>query len=238
MTFGFIQHCTTVLPLSEVFMKTIALPVFFLFAIVLCSPRLDAQGVTFISNLELDQLGSAAVANDAWVAQSFTTGTNAVGYVLNTVQIAMSPASGSPNRLSVLLYSANGAYPGDVLMSLSGPNNPSAGGVISFTASDFALLPANTYWIVLTAESPLSAGAYTANIASFFGYAASDGWWTDRYYAESVNGSRWSVSPVGVDLQFAVGATAVPEPTSLALLSLAGLCHVARSLKRRLARGG
>jgi hypothetical protein len=203
-------------------------------ALALCTlAKLGAQGTTYISNLSLDPVGNGTVADDAWLAQSFTTGNNPQGYTLNTVQAALSPASGSPIGFSVSLYSGKGAYPGSSLGVLNGPDDPLEGGVVDYSGSGLELLPATTYWIVLTADSPSAVGSYASRITSFFGHSATDGWWIHRYYAESYDGLGWSDSEVGLNLQFAVNATSVPEPSAFALVGLAGILFAGRVVRRR-----
>jgi hypothetical protein len=41
--------------------------------------------------------GSPSVASDSWLAAEFGTGTDASGYVLNSVQLGMTDASGNPS---------------------------------------------------------------------------------------------------------------------------------------------
>ena len=214
-------------------MKTNFVPLCLL-AVELFAPMvgLKAQGTIYISNLGANSLGTVAIANNAWLAQSFGTGPNSQGYSLNNIQLSLTPASGTPSGFSVFLYGGNGAYPSNSLASLTGPSNPSQGGIVTFSDSSLALLPSTRYWIVLTAQSTLSSGAYSSSIASFFTYTASDNWWMDRYYAKSLDGLNWVDNNVGFNLQFAVNATAIPEPSSLALY-LCGSLLIAGKLWRR-----
>ena len=61
----------------------------------------DAQGTTYLSNLGQVSSGSLVLGSDAWIAQSFYTGTSPDGYYLNSVQLLTVPAVGSPSGFAV-----------------------------------------------------------------------------------------------------------------------------------------
>jgi len=76
------------------------------------------------------------VRSNSWLATDFRTGTNVGGYLLNSVQLAMTDSSGSPSGFTVLLYTdigVIGALPGSSLGSLAGSLNPMAGGISTFS---------------------------------------------------------------------------------------------------------
>jgi hypothetical protein len=193
----------------------------------LSAPQLaPAQGTLYLSNLGQPSTGSAAVGSDSWFAAPFRTGTNSGGYSLNSIQLLMNGASGSPNGFSAFLYTGG---PGISLGSLSGLD-PSAGGIFTYTASDIILSPSSTYFIVVTAATPVAQGSYHWSLTSGSGYSSSDAWRLYSFYSESTDGSSWVIHRL-IALQFAVYATAVPEPTTVVL---AGLALVGLSRWRRL----
>ena len=107
-----------------------------------------AQGsITYLSNLAQPSAGSFAVGSDSWQATIFHTGYNIGGYVLDSIQLALTPAAGDPNSFAVLLYSSipgSGRVnsPGSELGSLDGPLNPVPGGVFTYTpASNLIFSP-------------------------------------------------------------------------------------------------
>jgi hypothetical protein len=134
-------------------------------AVGLLAPQIvQAQGTTYLSNLGQPSSGSFPVASDKWIAQSFGTGTNSGGYMLNSVQLLMVAASGSPSSFDVSIYhvmadSGVGIIPVNSLGSLNGAD-PGAGGIFTYTASDIALLPETFYFIVVTSATPSAQGAY------------------------------------------------------------------------------
>ena len=193
-------------------------------AIALLLPQIaPAQGTLYLSNLGQTPTGDMAVGSDAWIASTFTTGTNSGGYVLNSIQLLLDSASGSPSGLTVSIYNFNNGQSGSSLDALSG-SDPAAGGIFTYTATNLTLLPSAGYLIMLTSATPVTVGAYDWSLANNPAYNSSDRWNLLNAYYHSTDGSNWAVQR-GNTPQFAVNATAVPEPATYALagLSLAWL---------------
>ena len=207
-------------------MKRLTFVAVVLGAELLLAPAAPAQGSIYISNLGQTPVGTGAVGNDSWIAQPFFTGTNSAGYALNSVQLLMDAALGSPNGFTASIYSSpgNGA-PGVELGSLSG-SDPAAGGVFSYAASGLMLSPSTSYAIVLTATTPIAQGVYQWSAADSFGsgiIAPGDPWIIPDVYYSSADGSTWAFNPRGNIFQFAIDGTAVPEPGFSSLLALGSL---------------
>src|SRR5438046_149607 len=98
--------------------------------LLLKSPA-TAQGTIFLSNLGQAPVGNGAVGIDSWLAQPFGTGTNATGYVLNSVQLLMNPGVGSPSGFTAAIYSSPGNDPPVTLLGSLAGSDPAAGGVFS-----------------------------------------------------------------------------------------------------------
>ncbi len=190
----------------------------------------QAQGtMTYISNLGQPSAGGNSVGSDSWYAVEFRTGPNVGGYVLNTVQLTMTDASGSPSGFTVMLYSAfvgAGTSPGSSLGTLSGSLNPVTSGIYTYTpTSSLTLLPGTFYFIVLTAGTAVANGAYGWSYVGTYSYSQSGGWGTDASVLHCSDGSSWS--PIlSVDAQYAITATPVPEPGVFGLFVLGGLCFL------------
>jgi hypothetical protein len=60
----------------------------------------------FSTLLSQTPTGSVSVGSDSWLAADFITGTSANGYSLDSIQLGMANASGSPTNFTVMLYSA------------------------------------------------------------------------------------------------------------------------------------
>lgn len=117
----------------------------------------------FVSSLGQPSTGSASVGSDSLLAAPFGTGNNPGGYELDSVQLAMTPASGSPNGFTVMVYSASvfaSVLPESSLGTLTGSSDPVTGGFFTYTASSFMLAPNTPYFIVLNAATSVANGAY------------------------------------------------------------------------------
>ncbi len=176
---------------------------------------LSAQGTLYLSSLGSASTTNTIVANDSWRAADFRTGTNSLGYTLNSIQLLMAPASGNPSGFSVMLY-GSGSVPGSYLATLNGPD-PSAGGVFTYAASSLTLAPATYYYVVVTSGTSVSTGAYKWNITNV-GPTVSDGWRPGGFFGSS-DGTSWIPSRPN-PFQFAVEATAIPEPSISAMIAL------------------
>jgi hypothetical protein len=191
-----------------------------LLALGLSAPQItEAQGTTYLSNLGGTSSGSIAVGSDSWLAASFHTGNKPGGYFLDSFQLGMNDATGTPSGFTVMLYTS-GLFPVSSLGSLSGSSNPSTAGIYTYTAAPNQTLSAQTYYsIVVTAATPAASGAYECS-SPVNPFNASDGWglvsgaWI---FSHSSDGLSWS--PNG-GFQFAVNATPVPEPGVSYMLAL------------------
>jgi hypothetical protein len=213
--------------------KQIAIRIIILTGALLFPLITQAQGMTYISNLGQSSAANAAIGSDSWLALSFSTGTNSSGYQLNSIRLGMANAMGNPNGFTVMLYSAiesGNASVGNSLGALNGSLNPVAGGTFTYIPTSNLMLAPNTpYFIVLTAGTIIASGAYELADSSVgpVNYNPIGGWQApvsvaaeDNY--QSSNGSNWGLffaSP-----EYAINATAVPEPDMYALLCIAGLC--------------
>jgi hypothetical protein len=160
-----------------------------LLAVAISAPQMArSQGtITYVSSLGSPSVGSAAVGSDSWEAVEFFTGNNPGGYVFESVELAMAPASGSPAGFEVMLYSAGGinaALPENSLATLSGSSDPATGRVYSYTSSDLTLSPSTTYYIVLTADTAVASGPYAWSIGNSLA-STTGGWggwhWSCRF---------------------------------------------------------
>jgi hypothetical protein len=194
-----------------------------------------AQGTVYVSSLGLPSTGSASVGSDSWLAADFGTGTNAGGYLLNSVQLALTNASGNPSGFTAMIYNVNpkstaGAEPGSSLGTLNGSLEPVAGGIYTYSpASGLTLSPTTEYFIVLTAGTAVANGAYEWSYTSTRAPTLSGGWNGDHILLSSSDGLRWGPGPGNG--QFAISATDVPEPSTLGLLAMAGFFLVRQRRK-------
>jgi hypothetical protein len=186
----------------------------------------------------LDQAsaGSLAVGSDSWLALGFTTGFNASGYTLDSIQLAMTDASGTPSGFTAYLYSADigtGVFwiPGSSLGTFSGSLSPVRGGIFTYTPTSTMTLSVNTtYFVVLNAGTAVANGAYGLSYTDSSSYNSSEGW-AGPFEQGGISTSTsevqghpiWGITS-GEYGQMAINATDVPEPGVLGLFGFGGLC--------------
>jgi PEP-CTERM motif len=211
-------------------------PALLALVLALSSPPIaQAQGTTYVSTLGLPPTGSSSVGSDSWLAEYFRTGTNGAGYLLDSVQLALTNASGSPSGFTVMI-SNNGTYPsgaspGTNLCTLNGSLNPIAGGIYTYSpASTLTLSPRTDYFIVLTAGTTVAGGAYQWSVSSTDAPTLTGGWAGGGLLLHSSDSLLWVPIP-GTYPLFAISATPVPEPSTLGLLALGSSFLLWRRLK-------
>ncbi|HEX5399086.1 MAG TPA: choice-of-anchor R domain-containing protein [Verrucomicrobiae bacterium] len=183
-----------------------------------------AQSMLYVSNLLQTAVGSEPVGSDSWLAGYFETGTNAGGYILNSVQLLMNAGSGTPSGFTVSVYSSTNIGPGSRLGDLGG-SDPLAGGLFTYTNSGIAMTPSTYYSVVVNAATPVAQGAYSWSAVFGSSNRSNDGWIIGAGYYSSADGSSWQFSR-DKTFQMAIYATAIPEPDVLGLLGLGGLAFV------------
>ena len=217
-------------------MKTAIINVIIVLLLGVLSPQLlRAQGtITYLSNLGQSSTGSNPVGSNSWIASIFNTGNNPGGYILNSIQLGMTDASGNPSGFTAMIYSAvifTGFNPGSNLDTLTGSANPSTSGIYTYTdASNLILSPSTDYFIVLTAGTTVANGAYDWSLTIPNAYSPSDGWGAGGVWKSS-NGSSWLFNSGAP--QFAINATAIPEPSAISLILLGSgvLIYVRRTFQ-------
>jgi hypothetical protein len=206
---------------------------------ILGSRDLPAQS-TYVSNLANADDSGVLCDGGNWDAAQFTTGGNASGYSLNSIQIAIDGIfvkDGTGFTLS--LYSNNAGQPGGSLGILSGASNPSLGGNYVYTASGLTLSASTSYWVVGAAATTFPNGSFLWGDTVSPGYLSSGGWSVNDLTRDISHddGSTWAATGVSL-LRFDVTATPVPEPETVTVVGL-GLAVIffgrpwTLSLKRR-----
>jgi hypothetical protein len=200
------------------------------FTVALLAPQIaPAQGaITYLSNLSEPSTGSLAVGSNSWLAEPFFTGNNPSGYSLDSVKLAMTDASGNASGFITMIYAlpshpVPAPYRGSSVGTLDGSLNPATSGIYTYTnESSLTLLPGTQYFVVLAAGTSIANGAYEWSITNTNTYNSSGSWSIEDYTWTSSDGSSWN--SIGFSFpQFAINATAIPEPSSEILLGLGGV---------------
>jgi hypothetical protein len=191
-----------------------------------CLASQNTRATVDLSNLGESSSGALAFTQGGpngtpvglWLAQVFETGSAPGGYSLDSVQLSLDVTASPAGSVVVYLYGSSGSAPGTLENTINS-GSPSASGIYTFAASGILLSPLTKYWVVATTTADPAAEPYAWNVSSTFNYASSDNWsmpQTTQY--ASTDGTHWLTSYIIADpLQFAVSATAVPEPGMLAL---------------------
>jgi hypothetical protein len=192
------------------------------------------QGTTvYVSGVNKPSDSFGNVASDSWLAQRFGTGTYSNGYLVTSVQLQLTNATGNPNGLVVSIYSQNGnlpGFPGSLLAPLTGDSNPLTSGIYSYSAANVVLAPNLLYFLVVTSSQPLSAGSFRWQTIAFGSQFDMDGL-VVGLPARSVDGMVWERSSTGI-FQFSLTAMTVPEPTGSMLMLAAAILSVRQRRKR------
>ena len=109
--------------------------------------------VALVSNMNQTTSGSGNATNED-LAQAFTTGTNSLGYTLESVEIRYSVSGASPfpaHTVSIWTESSNN--PGSSLGTLTNPD-PVVNGVNTYTTTDGISLSADTTYFIVVDNSP------------------------------------------------------------------------------------
>ena len=201
------------------------------FALALLAPQIvQAQGtMAYLSSLDSTSAGSLAVGSNSWWGVYWGTGTNASGYTLDSIQLAMTDATGSPRNFTVMLFEGGefitGLLMGTNIGTMDGSLSPTTAGLYTFTpASNITLLPRENYEIVLTAGTAVANGAYDWSNAGAYSYNESGGWF-GSFSLASTDGINWNELLHDYP-QYAITVTDVPEPGVLSLFGWGGVAFL------------
>ena len=159
-----------------------------------------AQTTALVSNLGQTGSGGSGVSSVVSRAQGFTTGNNAGGYTLASIDVDFASVSSTQADLDAVvadLYSVSGSAPGTKLQTLTNPNTIAAG-TNTFTAPAGVMLTPNTkYFIVISCTSAgfLNCVSPSRTVSGSEDSGAAMGWSIDNTrYSKSGSGSWSSVS--------------------------------------------
>lgn len=194
-------------------------------AVVLVPFYMQAQGTTYFSSMGTPSQGTYSIGSNSWGSAWFQTGNSPGGYSLNSISLLMGNSVGSASGFSVRLWNFQTQQP---VLTLTG-TNPTTAGIYTYTAPSFVMGSSQVYWFVVTSQTSVGTGSYNW---LFSNQHALGNAWEGAGYNVSTDGVNW-IRDAGREFQFAVNATAVPEPTTLTLLGLSSGLLVLAHKKRR-----
>jgi hypothetical protein len=156
-------------------------------------------------------LEEPSIGSVSFGGTSFDTGSNPDGYILNSIQLEMADASGNPSDFALTLYVISNPFSGfeTSLGALNGSTDPSAAGIYTYTAPSNLMLSPNTQYVFK--GTAMGSGAFQWSMTDTASSNAGGGW----------SGSGFGNFSIATEFpQYAITATAVPEPSSSWLLLL------------------
>jgi hypothetical protein len=111
-----------------------------------------AQARVLISNIGQPGTGDTQILSGGGNAQSFTTGANADGYIVSSIELLTDYSAGSPAYKLPTMTLRSGSVSGTVLATLTKPSRGS--NTLEYRLSSWVALDASTaYWVVLATGS-------------------------------------------------------------------------------------
>ena len=176
-----------------------------------------AQAETLLSNTGQNfHPGTAVIVGDARHAQGFTTGSNALGYRLDSIELHVDTVPNTPSDVTVELWSATSdSEPDASVATLIHSTGTWGTGANTFNAPTDTELDANTMYFVFVSYS----GARDYLTLSVTGFTSHDsgeaaGWSVGQLYQR--NQGSWSFPFTTTRLRFRISGTAdTPIPPGL-----------------------
>jgi hypothetical protein len=196
---------------------------------LLVNAGLSYGDTVIVSNLTATVNGTGTIYNSGppqEYAQEFVTGSSSE--VLSSIVVALGGATGTFSAGAELLANSGGLPDGTIVSAFTVPTIPTSSfSNVTFTPmSSVTLAPNTDYWFVLAASG--TGGSYqwqyTNTLSTSF----------PNYAVSTNSGSTWTIgTPPGPFLLQANAVSAVPEPSSLVLVTCGFLTFAVVLIRRR-----
>ncbi|MBC7368752.1 MAG: PEP-CTERM sorting domain-containing protein [Undibacterium sp.] len=199
---------------------------------MVCSVTASAQILVRSSNLP-EEAGSAVLVGGGGLwSTGFTTDNSAAGWTLSGVTLSFANAPMPNGNFFAAIYSDNASRPGSLLATLSGNSNPSAT-YFAYTSAGLSLAPNTTYHLVTGVSTGFSLFSWNYAGPNQSGWSIAD-----TGYGSIDQAVSWSQSGLPGTFSVAATATAIPEPSTYAVLvGVSALGFAAWRRRRVRARG-
>ena len=199
----------------------------------------NVSAATVLSNLGQPSSGTAFIGTNnpptganLMRGETFTTGTNAQGYQLNSVTLEMSAANGNGLGDFVLELRSTDSFqrPLTAIGSFLVTANPVTAGQYTYQFADPNLVMAPSTRYALVARSPTSTGTTASQYAwpnTFGSGQAAPGWSFGGPWSGQEGSTSWAPLRNGPQ-KYALDVTAIPEPESLWLVGGAAILLATR----------
>ena len=166
-----------------------------------------------LSNLEQSTSDGTVISNTLVFAQGFTTGSNADGYHLASIELSVFAVPDTPANVTIALWSATGASePNASVATLTHSTGTWATGANAFDAPADTELDANTTYFVHIAYSGVNPSLELDLVASTDVDSASAAGWSIGQVVYSVSGGNWVAGIVSDRFKFRINGPP-SEPT-------------------------
>ena len=190
--------------------------------VLLSTVQAQEDQQVLLSNTEQSTSDGNAISNTIVYAQGFTTGSNADGYHLASIELGVFAVPDTPANVTIALWSATSASEPDAsVATLTHSTGTWATGVNAFDAPEDTELDANTTYFVHVAYSGGNPRLELDLVASTDVDPASEADWSIGQVLASASGGNW-IAGIGSD-RFKFRINGLPsEPTSETLVSNTG----------------
>ena len=176
------------------------------------------------------------IQNNTLVSQGFTTGTGQ--WDIKQIDVALAASGTAVTNPKIYLFDDNAGVPGSILSEFSIANGPvsNSKSTFFFTGS-YVASPSTNYWLVTGDSNSISQQSsfewYLEDTGATPSQRNSSGFSYLGTKVQNFTGAAWTDTLSGLSLR--VSAVAVPEPSTYAFASMAGMIAAGAAARKKFA---